>query len=73
VLGGLSHRSSAAYEDGAGESLTEMANYSDAADGVDAYSIDSGWTRLFWSPADQHELHLSYAARSPRTCSTRAS
>jgi iron complex outermembrane receptor protein len=61
VLGGLSHRSSAAYEDGAGESLTEMANYSGAADGVDAYSIDSGWTRLFFSPAEQHELHLSYA------------
>jgi iron complex outermembrane receptor protein len=61
VLGGLSHRSSAPFEDGSGTSLTEMANYSDAADGVDAYSIDSGWTRLFFSPADGHELHLSYA------------
>ena len=61
VLGGLSHRSSAPFEDGSGESLTEMANYTEAADGVDAYSIDSGWTRLYFSPADQHELHLSYA------------
>jgi iron complex outermembrane receptor protein len=61
VLGGLSHRSSAPFEDGSGQSLTEMANYSEAADGVDAYSIDSGWTRLHFSPADQHELNLSYA------------
>jgi iron complex outermembrane receptor protein len=38
-----------------------MANYTEAADGVDAYGIDSGWTRLYFSPADHHELHLSYA------------
>jgi iron complex outermembrane receptor protein len=61
VLGGLSHRSSAPFEDGSGRSLIEMANYTDAAGGVDAYSIDSGWTRLYFSPADEHELHLSYA------------
>lgn len=61
VLGGLSHRSSAPFEDGSGRSLIEMANYTAAAVDVDAYSIDSGWTRLYFSPADQHELHLSYA------------
>lgn len=61
VLGGLSHRSSAPFEDGSGRSLTEMANYSSAADGVDAYSVDSGWTRLYFSPGEEHELHLSYA------------
>jgi iron complex outermembrane receptor protein len=61
VLGGLSHRSSGPFEDGSGRSLIEMANYTDAASDVDAYSIDSGWTRLFFSPAEDHELHLSYA------------
>ena len=61
VLGGLSHRSSAPFEDGSGKSLTEMANYAEPAADVDAYSVDSGWTRLFYSPADGHELNLSYA------------
>ena len=61
VLGGLSHRSSAPFEDGSGKSLTEMANYADPTADVDAYGIDSGWTRLYFRPADGHELNLSYA------------
>jgi len=61
VLGGISHRSSQPYEDGSGTLFTEEANYSPLVDGVDAYNIDSFWTRLYCQPAVGHELHFSYA------------
>jgi iron complex outermembrane receptor protein len=64
VLGGLSRRSSQPYADGSGQLLTEMANYTDLADGVDAYDVMSVWTRLYWSPAINHEINLSYARQS---------
>ncbi len=61
VLGGFSHRSSEPYADGSGRLLTEMANYTDAASGIDAYSISSGWARLYWAPASGQEINISYA------------
>ena len=61
VLGGLSHRSSRAYEDGSGTVFTEGANYLPEVEDVDAYNIDSYWTRLYFEPSVGHELHLSYA------------
>ncbi len=61
VLGGISHRSSQPYEDGSGALFTEGANYQSSVDGVDAYDINSYWTRLYFEPAKGHELHLSYA------------
>ena len=63
VLGGLSHRSGEPFADGSGQRFTEAANYTDAVDGVDAYDIDSGWTRMYVRPADGHELNLSYAGQ----------
>ncbi len=63
VLGGLSHRSGEPFADGSGQRFTETTNYTDAADGVDAYNIDSGWTRMYFRPADGHELNLSYAGQ----------
>ena len=64
VLGGFSHRSSEPYADGSGTLLTEMSNYTDAVDGVDAYNITSIWTRLYWEPGVNHEINLSYARQS---------
>jgi iron complex outermembrane receptor protein len=64
VLGGFSHRSSQPYADGSGQLLTEMANYTDAADGVDAYDVNSAWARLYWEPGVNHEINLSYARQS---------
>jgi iron complex outermembrane receptor protein len=64
VLGGLSHRSSQPYADGSGQLLTEMANYTEAADGVDAYDVTSAWARLYWEPGVNHEINLSYARQS---------
>jgi iron complex outermembrane receptor protein len=61
VLGGISHRSSQPYEDGSGTLFTEDANYNSLVDGVDAYDVNSFWTRLYYQPAVGHELHLSYA------------
>jgi len=61
ILGGFSHRSSQPYEDGSGTLFTEEANYKSSADGVDAYDVNSLWTRLYFQPANGHELHLSYA------------
>jgi len=61
VLGGVSHRSSQPYEDGSGALFTEGANYQTAVDGVDAYNINSYWSRLYYEPKAGHELHLSYA------------
>jgi iron complex outermembrane receptor protein len=61
VLGGVSHRSSQPYEDGSGTLFTEEANYSSLVDGVDAYDVNSFWTRLYYQPAVGHELHISYA------------
>jgi iron complex outermembrane receptor protein len=61
ALGGFSHRSSEPYADGSGRLLTEMANYTGAASGVDAYNISSGWARLYWAPVASHEINLSYA------------
>ncbi len=61
VLGGISHRSSQPYEDGTGTLVTEEANYLPSVNGVDAYDINSYWTRLYFQPAVGHELHLSYA------------
>ncbi len=61
VLGGVSHRSSQPYEDGSGALFTEGANYQTAVDGVDAYNINSYWSRLYFEPKAGHELHLSYA------------
>jgi iron complex outermembrane receptor protein len=63
VLGGLSHRSGEPFADGSGERFTETANYTDAVEGVDAYNIDSGWARMYFRPADGHELNLSYAGQ----------
>lgn len=63
VLGGLSHRSGEPYADGSGQRFTETTNYTDAVDAVDAYAIDSGWTRMYVRPADGHELNLSYAGQ----------
>ena len=61
VLGGLSYRSSDPYEDGSGVSLIDMANYTEAAEGSDAYRVGTGWTRLYFMPGQNHELQLSYA------------
>ena len=61
VLGGFSHRSSQPYEDGSGTVFTEGANYVPEVSGVDAYDINSYWTRMYFQPAAGHELHLSYA------------
>jgi len=61
VLAGFSHRQSAPFEDGSGRKFTEIANYSDAVDGADAYGVTGAWTRLYFEPADDHELTLSYA------------
>lgn len=63
MLGGLSHRSGEPFADGSGQRFTETANYADAVEGVDAYNIDSGWTRMYLRPADGHELNLSYAGQ----------
>jgi iron complex outermembrane receptor protein len=64
VLGGLSHRSSQPYADGSGQLLTEIANYTDLADGVDAYDVTSAWARLYWEPGINHEINLSYARQA---------
>jgi len=64
VLVGLSHRSSQPYADGSGQLLTEMANYTDAADGIDAYDVNSAWARLYWEPGVNHEINFSYARQS---------
>lgn len=61
ALGGFSHRSSGVFEDGSGTLFTEEANYNSSAQGVDAYDINTAWTRLYFQPGDGHELHLSYA------------
>jgi iron complex outermembrane receptor protein len=61
VLGGLSHRSSEPYTDGSGTVFTEVANYTSAVEGLDAFDVMSVWTRLYFEPAEGHELHLSYA------------
>jgi iron complex outermembrane receptor protein len=62
VLGGISHRSSEAYEDGSGTAFTESADYRPSSvQGVDAYNVNSAWTRLYFKPSDGHEVHLSYA------------
>jgi iron complex outermembrane receptor protein len=64
VLGGFSHRSSEPYADGSGTTLTQMANYTYAATGVDAYQVNSAWTRFYWEPAVNHEINLSFARQS---------
>lgn len=64
VLGGLSNRTSKPYADGSGQLFTEQSNYTEVADDVDAYDVTSAWTRLYWEPADTHELNLSYAHQS---------
>jgi len=61
VLGGISHRSGKAFEDGSGERFTEEANYKASAVDADAYDVNSVWTRLYFQPAEGHELNLSYA------------
>ena len=61
VLGGISHRSSKAFEDGSGAVFTEEANYLPSAADADAYNVNSVWTRLYFEPAVGHEIHLSYA------------
>jgi iron complex outermembrane receptor protein len=61
ILGGFSHRSSQPYEDGSGTIFTEGANYQPSVNGIDAYNVDSFWTRLYFEPAKGHELHISYA------------
>ena len=60
VLGGFSHRSSEPYQDGSGTTFTEGANYLPTAQGVDAFDVNSAWTRVYFQPSDGHELHLSY-------------
>lgn len=64
VLGGLSFRSSDPYEDGSGNSLIEMANYTAEAEGEKAYGVGTGWARLYFMPGDRHELQLSYARQN---------
>ncbi len=61
VLGGLSNRTSKPYADGSGQLITERSNYTEAADDADAYDVSSAWARLYWAPAEEHELNLSYA------------
>ena len=61
MLGGISHRSGKAFEDGSGERFTEEANYKSSAADADAYNVNSVWTRLYFQPAEGHELNLSYA------------
>jgi len=61
VLGGISHRSAAPYEDGDGQAFTAVANYNEAGLNRDAYSVTSAWTRAYFQPAAGHELSLSYS------------
>ena len=61
VLGGVSHRSSKAYEDGTGLRFTEEADYKSTAVDNDAYNVNSVWTRLYYQPGEGHELSFSYA------------
>ncbi len=61
ILGGVSHRTASAYQDGSGERFTETVNYNQEGLDTDAYSVTSAWTRLFYQPAENHELSLSYS------------
>lgn len=61
VLGGYSNRSSDPFTDGSGQSFVEATNYGEGAADAKAYDVSSGWTRIWFAPADRHELGLSYA------------
>ncbi|MCL4818956.1 MAG: TonB-dependent receptor [Vicinamibacteria bacterium] len=59
-LAGYSRRAGDAFEDGSGRRFTELANYRRERQGDRAFAIDTGWGRLLWSPAPDHQVDLAY-------------
>ena len=51
ALAGYSYRSADPYRDGSGALFTSYANYRPSAVGSQAFDIDTGWGRVYFSPA----------------------
>jgi iron complex outermembrane receptor protein len=60
ALAGYSERRSDPFRDGAGRSLTELANYRPERRGERSFSIGTAWGRLIVQPAAGHQLDLAY-------------
>lgn len=67
VLAGGSQRRSDPYRDGRGERVTEVAAYAPVADGVRAFDLTTGWSRLGASLTDRATLDLAYSAQRSDT------
>lgn len=60
VLGGGSYRRAESYRDGGGARVTELANYTVAARGSDAFRVASAWGRGVLQPAGAGSLQVAY-------------
>ena len=60
VLGGYSYRAAEPYRDGSGELFTKYANYRPDAVNSQAFDIDTGWGRAYFSPSPGHSVQAAY-------------
>ncbi len=59
-LFGYSYRFSKPYEDGSGRKITEIANYAPDEISSTAFNIHTAWTKLYFKPARDIKLKVSY-------------
>ncbi len=60
ALGGFSYRRSLPYTDGSGKNFTQYANFRPGLSNADAFRVGTGWGKLLFSPASNHQIQISY-------------
>ncbi len=60
ALAGSSYRRSSPYQDGRGQAFTAGAGYRPSAADGDAFRAATVWGRTAWTPADGHQVEVSY-------------
>lgn len=60
ALAGYSHRVADAYQDGAGRSYLQSANYRSTALGGRAFDVNTAWARIDAAPGESHAFQVAY-------------
>ena len=61
LLAGYSFRTSEMYRDGAGDIVSRLADYRDNNQFLQAFRVQSGWTRLAFEPGSTQRAEIAYA------------
>ncbi len=61
LLGGYSFRTSEMYRDGNGKMVTKLANYRNNSQDLQAFRVQSGWTKFAFEPDPRQRAEIAYS------------